>query len=205
VQGAVEQNISIAPLEFQIACKDGGVCTVVISGIIIGTDVLATFFDITDRKAAEEALRARERYQRALLDNFPFMVWLKDTDGRILAANKVYAQVANVADPDELIGATGFDYWEAEQAEHYRAQESAVLESGQPMSVEEEENMEAGRQIWIETYRSPVKLDGRIIGTVGFARDITERKQAEAELQLWAQAFRVGIKGKRTELPCLVR
>ena len=188
MQGAVEQNISIAPLEFRIACKDGEVCVVVISGIIIGTDVLVTFFDITERKAAEDALRARERYQRAVLDNFPFMVWLKDTDSRILAANKVYARVANVNDPEELIGKTDLDYWEVELAEQYRAQDRAVLESGQAITVEDEIT-EAGRRFWIESYKSPVELDGQIIGTVGFARDITERKQAEAELQLWAQAF----------------
>ena len=53
----------------------------------------------------------------------------------------------------------------------------------------EEEITESGRRFWIETYKSPLELDGRIIGTVGFARDITVRKQAEAELQLWGQSF----------------
>lgn len=181
VQRALEQNADIVPLELRITGKNGEVRTVVISGIMTNTDCLVTLFDITERRAAEDALRARERYLRALLDNFPFMVWLKDTDGRILAANQVFAQVAGAANTDELIGKTDFDYWEAELAEHYRADDRSVLASGQPKAVEEEIT-QAGRRFWIETYKSPVEFDGSLIGTVGFARDISERKDAEAEL-----------------------
>lgn len=181
VQRAMKQGVDIPPRERRVTCKDGKVRTMVISGIMIGTDFLATFFDVTERRAAEDALRARERYQRAVLDNFPFMVWLKDTNSRILAANKAYARVANVADPDELIGKTDLDYWEPELAEQYRAEDRAVLESGRTKMVEDEIT-EAGQSFWIESYKSPVELDGRIIGTVGFARDITERREADAEL-----------------------
>ena len=138
--------------------------------------------DITARKTAEETLRSRERYQRALLDNFPFMVWLKDTGSRILAANKVFAKVANVADPNELVGKTDFDYWDAELAERYRADDLSVLKSGQPKVVEEEIT-ETDRRFWLETYKSPVELDGRIIGTVGFARDITELMHYRIQLE----------------------
>ncbi len=144
--------------------------------------VLAVTTDISARKAAEDALRKRDRYQRALLDNFPFMVWLKDKDSRILAANKVYAKVAKVADPDDLVGKTDLDYWEPALAEQYRSDDREVLSSGQPKTVEEEIT-EAGRRFWIETYKSPVELDGQIIGTVGFARDISARKATEMQLR----------------------
>jgi PAS domain S-box-containing protein len=149
--------------------------------------------DISEHKATEETFRARERYQRALLDNFPFMVWLKDTESRLLAANKVYAQVANVATTDELVGKTDLDFWPTELAEHYRADDRAVLASGQPQVVEEEIT-QGGRRFWVETYKSPVELDGRIIGTVGFSRDISERKQAELALQANEERLRVLFK-----------
>ncbi len=199
VQYAMEQGADIPPKEYRITCKSGEVRTMLISGIIIDTDFLVTFFDVTERRAAEDALRVRERYQRAVLDNFPFMVWLKDIDGRILAVNKTYARVANVFDPDEMIGKTDLDYWEPELAEHYRADDKAVLDSGCSKTVEEEIT-EAGRHFWIESYKSPVELDGRIIGTVGFARDITDKKQAddrikisETRLQLALDATRDGL------------
>ena len=47
-----------------------------------------------------DALQKKQRYERALLDNFPFAVWLKDTEGRFLAVNAEFARVfgANVAE-----------------------------------------------------------------------------------------------------------
>ncbi|MDD5112858.1 MAG: PAS domain S-box protein [Methylobacter sp.] len=181
VERAILQNTDIEQMEYRITCKHGDIRDVLISGIKLGNEFLITHYDITERRIAEDILRRRERYQRALLDTFPFMVWLKDRDSNIIAANKAYAKVANVVNTDDLIGKSDLDYWAPELAEHYRADDRAVLESGQAKMIEEEIT-EAGRRLWIETYKSPVELDGKIIGTVGFAREITKRKIAENEL-----------------------
>ena len=149
------------------------------SGQVIGT--LSSGADITERKQIEEALRARERYQRAVLDNFPFMVWLKDRDSRILAANTAYARVAGIPTTDDLAGKTDLDFWAPAMAAQFMGDDQAVLRDGQPRTVEEEIDA-AGQRRWLETYKSPVELDGKIIGTVGFARDITDRKRTELEL-----------------------
>jgi PAS domain S-box-containing protein len=143
--------------------------------------VLGTKTDISELKAAEDDLARRDRYQRAVLDNFPFMVWLKDRDSRLLAVNQVYANVAGMRDPAQLVGTTDLDYWAPELANHYRDDDLAVLASGQSRSVEEEIEQN-GRRFWIETYKSPVKLGGQVIGTVGFARDISEQVAARRAL-----------------------
>jgi two-component system sensor histidine kinase/response regulator len=54
--------------------------------------VLGIYEDITERKQLADALRQREQYQRAVLDNFPFMVWLKDEQSRYLAVNQAFAK-----------------------------------------------------------------------------------------------------------------
>lgn len=143
--------------------------------------MVGAFADISASKAAEEALRARERYIRALFNNFPFMVWLKDRDGRYLAANREVATAAHVADPESMIGKTDQEFQNPDQARRYQADDQAVLASGHPRNSEEEITT-PNRHYWLETYKSPVELDGAVIGTVGYARDITERKQAEAAL-----------------------
>jgi|GEM_PF-2226230 len=137
--------------------------------------------DITTRHAVEEALRQREQYLRALLDNFPFMVWLKDKESRFLAVNKVLATSFNKPSAESLIGCNDFDIVSPETAQQFRDDDQAVLTSFAIKQVEELTGI-GEHQHWVETYKSPIVLDGQVLGTVGFARDITERKTTEAAL-----------------------
>ncbi len=152
--------------------------------------ILGIYEDITDRKLAEVTLRQREEYQRALLDNFPFMVWLKDEESRFLAVNEAFAGVFGWASADALIGKSDLDIAPADLAERYRADDRAVLESGRSKQVEELVET-GGRRTWFETYKSPVSIGGRVIGTVGFGRDITERKEAERNLKMAVEVTQV--------------
>ena len=151
------------------------------SGQVIG--VLGIYDDITERKNAELALQQHSRYQRALLDNFPFAVWLKDTECRFLAVNEQFVTLFGALSADDLVGKNDYDIAPAELAEGYRADDRAVLDSGQQKNVEEEVIDGNGVRKWFETYKSPVILDDKLLGTVGFARDITERKQIEQQLR----------------------
>ena len=157
-------------------------------GNVIG--VLGIAHDITERQRLDQALAMREQYQRALLDNFPFLVWLKDVDSRYLAVNQPFADACGMDSPDSLIGKTDLDIWPADLAERYRADDRAVLASGKPKVVEELVETD-GQRKWMETYKSPVMMAGQGIGTVGFARDISEQKRAE-DLQRFS-AFQAGI------------
>ncbi|QDF98172.1 hypothetical protein CJ010_17300 [Azoarcus sp. DD4] len=138
--------------------------------------------DITARRQAEDALTQRERYQRALLDNFPFLVWLKDTRGCFLAVNATLAQAFGYTDTDALVGKTDFDITATALAEGYRAGDIEVLTSRRQLNIEEH-IVYQGVQRWFETYKAPVFDEhGGLLGTVGFSRDITHRKDAEAAL-----------------------
>lgn len=149
-------------------------------GRLIG--VLGIGHDITAMRQTEQSLKEREQYQRALLDNFPFMVWLKDTESRFLAVNQAFADTAGVASTENLIGKTDIDIFPIEDAVRYRADDREVLDSGTSKIVEEP-IVSNGRVTWAETYKSAVVLDGKTIGTVGFARDITERRQYQQQLE----------------------
>jgi PAS domain S-box-containing protein len=145
------------------------------SGYIVGNRI-----DITELKNTTETLRQRELYQRATLDNLPFFFWLKDTQGRFLAVNRVFAGACHHPDPDQIVGLTDFDVWPKELAERYVADDNDVMAARREKSVEEPVagGSEAG---WIETYKKPVIApDGTVLGTVGFARDISDRRRAEA-------------------------
>ncbi len=57
VRRSIEEKTDIEPFEHRVTCKNGEVRTVVISGTSLGDDFLATFFDITERKRAEEEIK----------------------------------------------------------------------------------------------------------------------------------------------------
>lgn len=152
--------------------------------------LLVVVRDVTDLALAEQELRQREQYQRALLDNFPFFVWLKDTDHRLLAANLQYAKIAKVATTFELEGKTDFDFFPAELAEGYVEDDRQVMASGEPKSVVEMFKDHQGELRWMETYKSPVYVDSQVVGTVGFSRDVTDQRRLELELLRSEREFR---------------
>ncbi|MBL0206799.1 MAG: EAL domain-containing protein [Propionivibrio sp.] len=173
-------------MRFRFRRKDGSVLVgqMSVHAIPVGGDecLLSVTRDITEQIRIEEALRQREQYQRALLDNFPFLVWLKDNNSRFLAVNQPFADACGQASAGLLVGKTDLDIWPCDLAEAYRADDRAVLESGRPTSTEEQIAV-GDKRIWFETYKSPVMIDGEVIGTVGFARDITARKATEEEVR----------------------
>jgi PAS domain S-box-containing protein len=180
--------------ENQHRCKDGTLRDRHVSNRAVevrGRLYLAhVWHDVTESKRLADALRQREQYQRALLDNFPFMVWLKDEHSRFLAVNEAFARVFGWPSAESLVGKSDLDIAPAELAERYRADDRAVLQSGCSKQVEELIERD-GRRIWFETYKSPVSIAGRVIGTVGFGRDITERKAAEWNLKMAVEVTQV--------------
>jgi PAS domain S-box-containing protein len=128
-----------------------------------------------------KTLERRESYQRALLDNFPFMVWLKDEDGRYLAVNQAFLEGFGWPSAETVVGKTDLDIAVLNLAGTYRQSDLTVFASSAAKPVEELIEM-GGRWRWCETSKSPVMVDGKVVGMVGYARDITGRKAAEAEI-----------------------
>ncbi len=130
-----------------------------------------------DTSTLVDEVNLKDIYQKVMMDSIPFMIWLKDKDSRLLAANIAYAEMAGYSDPNELKGKTDFDFWPHHLAQHYFEDDKKVLESGEPVTLAEKIKKKNGDVSWAETYKAPVIVDGNVIGTVGYARDITEEKQ----------------------------
>lgn len=149
------------------------------SGAIVA--VIGILRDVSERRTAEQALALREAYLRGMLDNFPYLVWFKNTQGKFQIVNQTFATTAGKVKPEELIGLDDFDVWPHEFATRYVADDNEVMQTHEKKLIEEEIRMQ-GEDRWVETFKSPVfDAAGKVIGTTGLARDITLRRQLQDE------------------------
>ena len=123
----------------------------------------------------------QELHLKTILDNFPFMVWLKDADSRLLMANTAYAKMAGVASSEELEGKTDFDFFPEDLAQQYVDGDKEVMDGKLPVSRVGLIQDANGERYWIESYKSPLIENNQVVGTVGFARDVTRSLKNESE------------------------
>ncbi len=139
--------------------------------------------EITARKTAERALVKAQEYQKAILDNIPDLVWLKDDHNRFVALNQAYAAACG-KNADSLSGKNEIDAWGAVQGEKFLQRDAMVLTTRRRMTEEEHIEDEQHNSRWLEAVRVPIfDAQGKLLGLTGIARDITERKQTVERLR----------------------
>lgn len=147
---------------------------------IIGVLASGRNLDFYEQQKSQET-KKREHYLRALLDTFPFIVWMKDKESRFLACNSAFAKVAGAASASDLEGKTDYDYF-SDHAVGYIEDDREVLTTGIAKTLVEPIKHSNGEVHWAETYKSPVTINGEVIGTVGYARDIGEQISLHKEV-----------------------
>lgn len=175
--------------ELRLVSKSGQTITTQFHSVPIEGPADETFCktaitDITERRRAEASLEAEHNLLRTLIDNLPDCVYIKDAEFRFVAANLATARVMGAATPKELMGKTDADFYPAELAAAYRADEEAIVRSGQPLVSKDEPHVVRGEPRTILTTKVPLKdRHGNVTGLVGISRDITERTRAEQALR----------------------
>ncbi|MDD1622070.1 MAG: response regulator, partial [Methylococcaceae bacterium] len=139
-------------------------------------------------------LRRGSYYLRALIDNIPHMVWLKDTEGRFLAVNRAMAEASGYA-MESILGKTDLEVWPRDLAERHRACDREVMATHSQKTLEE--SLPTQPSSIFETFKAPViDEDNTILGTVGFSRDISAQKMLEAERERARQTAEDASKAK---------
>lgn len=129
-----------------------------------------------------EKTKTQAEIQSTILNNIPFMVWLKDIESRFMTVNSKVLDSMNMK-LEEIIGQTDSCYAPPELANKYREADLEVINE-KKLKVSEEAIIHKGETKWSETFKSPVlNSKGDVIATTGVALDITERKEAEIELK----------------------
>lgn len=136
------------------------------------------------KRQTEEELVSEHNLLRTLIDSLPEFINVKDLNSRFLLVNKAYASFAGRESPEELIGKTVSDVFPPHFAAQYLADDQAVIR-GEALVNQESETVDRKNQTrWHSVTKVPLRNGaGEIIGLVGIARDVTERRQAEEKIE----------------------
>ncbi|MGD1907864.1 MAG: sensor histidine kinase [Leptolyngbyaceae cyanobacterium] len=138
------------------------------------------------REKVESDLENSRQLLQLVMDTLPEAIFWKDRNSVYLGCNRNLAEDAGLSSHQSIIGKDDYDMpWKKEEADFYRQCDRRVMEANQAEFgiIEPQLNAE-GQETWLETNKAPLHdTDGNVIGILGTYQDITQRKQAEVDLQ----------------------
>ncbi|MEW5828687.1 MAG: PAS domain S-box protein, partial [Chloroflexota bacterium] len=184
----LKEHGSLTDFELRLKRKDGSPVWILEnvsvatgdSGQVLNTQ--GTLIDITERKLAEEALRASEKRYRQLFENNQAGVFYTSLDGHILGCNEKFAQLFGYSTSEEMRQHSAKElYFDVETRNAYLEE---LQKTGSLTNYELRLKRKDGSPIWIleniniglDEYGKPTQVHGTLI-------DITERKSAEEALR----------------------
>jgi len=166
---------------FEVARQDGRLIRVS-EQRLPNNGIILIISDITESKRVDQALRESEERFRAVVNNSPAKMHIKDAEGRYILINPLAAELFGVTEV-EARGKTSHEVFPKEQADAFAAHDQGVLDSGKAVEQEEEWQREDGIHTFL-TIKFPIlNFAGEVMGTGAIGTDITDRKRAEARLQ----------------------
>jgi two-component system, sensor histidine kinase and response regulator len=199
-----ESGQGIIDLEERLVWPDGKVTWVSATkmplrstnGEIIG--IMGISRDITQHHEISTELEYERDRLRTLIDHLPDVVFIKEKSGNFLTVNRSLAQTYGCENEKELLGKNDFDFAPPELAQAFRDDDLQVMETRKPLINREEENLFAdGTRRWLLTTKVPLTNNkNEVVGLVGIARDITNRKKAEQELKAAKESAEVANRAK---------
>ena len=139
--------------------------------------------EIIKRKQAEAELRLQQQEQQIIFDSVPAMIWLKDTESRLLRINQAAAASRGLP-AAQLEGKSFYEIY-PDEAEQYYLEDLEVINSGVPKQGQVELLPTAsGQKCWVRTDKIPYRDEtGKVAGVIVFAVDITDLIRVEKELR----------------------
>ncbi len=147
--------------------------------------VIGVTIDIHEQAMREERARESSALLGRILEFIPYSVFWKDPQGRYLGCNQAFANNAGLSSPTQLIGLCDYDMpWSREESDAYRADDAAVLRTGEArMHIQEPITTADGSNRWLDTSKVPLRDEnGVALGVLGIFADVTEQRNREQEL-----------------------
>ncbi|WP_144797336.1 PAS domain-containing protein [Halorubrum depositum] len=135
-----------------------------------------------DRQRVLSDLREADRRLTLILEHTTAVMYLKDTDGRYVFVNAAYERLFDV-DTEDLVGRFDEDIHPSDAAERVRANDRRVLETGEPIEVEERITVDGEERTYLSLKVPAVDDTGDVDGVFGVSTEISEHKKREHQLE----------------------
>lgn len=158
--------------------------------------MVESFWDITSRKEAENALHESEERFRSLVETTSDWVWEADVEGRFTYCSPVCEQLYGYR-PEELLGQSLFDTLvHQDSVEEFKKQfQNCQKKLTGFHGIERQVARKDGRVLFVECSATPITSGkDKIVSYHGIDRDITERKNMESEKQVMEERYHQGQK-----------
>lgn len=156
-----------------------------VKGTFDGAALIRSIRHAIERMRFESELARQGRRWLAVMEGMPdVQIYFKDELGRYTDVNPAYARNHGLDDPGQMIGRRDGDFSGNGDAREAMADEEEVVKTGRPLIGKvEKRSMPGGGVRWNLTTRLPLRDgQGRIVGTFGASRDISELKTAQMQL-----------------------
>jgi PAS domain S-box-containing protein len=138
------------------------------------------FVDITQQTQAEWALRESEQRLQAILEHSPAVIYLMDVQNNYVLVNRSYAEKFSTT-PEAFVGKDMYEFWPAEVADIFVAQNRIVYETGQLLQFEETIPLADGTHSYLTVKFPLYDAADTFYAVCGISTDITETKNLEAQ------------------------
>lgn len=163
--------------------------------------IVDNFRDVTFKMEYEQRLVEDRNTLRAIIDNIPEYIYVKNTNGEHIVNNrKVYQELLGAETEEETLGKTVFDYFSDILAADFQDDDIRIMSTGEQLLNHEESIIDQkGNRQWLSTTKIPIRdYDGRVSGLVGLSRNVSDRYYRDLE-----DNFRAGLMMSMGDHPSL--
>lgn len=139
-----------------------------------------------ERKRVEQEQLQNELHQEltllnALMNNIPDYIYFKDEKSRFIRISKSMVNLFNANSPEELVGKSDFDFHTKENAEKFYKEELDIMQSRDAIIDRiDRETFDDGKDQWVSVTKMPLfDVNGKVVGTWGISKVITDLKETE--------------------------
>ncbi len=152
-------------------------------------ELVAVYEDVTEQKRAEQQLEQQFKFLETLINAAPSPIYYKDAQGHYQGCNRAFLEYIGL-DRDQVVGRTVFDLSPPDLAEKYDEMDRTLMRQRGVQVFEAQVRYADGTRHDVIFHKATfLDPDGSAGGLIGIISDITERKQAEAQVQAERERF----------------